>query len=459
MNRREFTKNIAAGTLGAVAIPQFAIGSSGPSANSRINVALIGSGNIGTQAYRGTLGENWVAICDADEGLGREGMAKHEASQNTPFFTDFRKMFDKMADQIDAVCVSTPDHTHFAATMWALEHGKHVITQKPLTHTIAQSRALRKAAEEKGVVTNMANQGHTYNGIRQIREWLEADLIGDVYEVHSVEGGPNWESKYFHKPEEYPLSPAYKPFYIDWQSWIGPAKEIVYNPALHPLTWRNFWDYGTGMLGDWFCHTCDGAVWTLDLYEPEYVELITKGGDNGEAIIPDRSIVKWHFPARGNKAPCDLYWYDGGMRPGNEPVDKWGWGRLPIRGSYFYGEKNTLFLDERSNNPKLISREDMIDFRNSGYPAEKYPRVPQDLQQPFKEWVAAIKGDQATPGSEFGYASKLTEVALLGVLAQRFGGRIEWDARNMKITNRPELNQYLQDNPRKGWEVGAKYLA
>lgn len=454
MNRRQFAKTTTAAALGAFALPRFSIGRAGPSANSRLNIAYIGAWNIANMAYGETSEENAVALCDVDSTMIDAAKQEHGRLAKARTFSDFRVMFDKMGKDIDAVCVSTPDHTHFAATMWAMENGKHVCTQKPLTYTIAQSRALRVAANKnKKLVTNMANQGHTYDGIRQAREWIEQGLIGDVPEVHSWEKGPVWDGTWFRKPDSFPPPAAPVPDTLDWDLWLGPVAEREFSEYYHPKTWRGFWSTGTGMLGDWFCHTCDGPVWALELYDPVSVELISNSDNNPAGIIPDRSIVKWHFAARNGKPACDLYWHDGGMKP--PAPENWTFGELPGRGSFFYGDRNALFLDERSNNPRLVNRDEMIAFKKSGYLPEKYPRVA--AKGPFDEWVKAIKGEGDTPGSHFDYSSRLTEVALLGVLAQRFGGKIEWDAKKGQVSNRPELNAYVDIPAREGWEIGRKY--
>ena len=454
MNRREFAKKASAAAVGATVLPHFNIGQSGTSPNSRLNLAFIGSGNIAKMAFTETTGENWVALCDVDQLYLDEAKATYPEAANARTFKDFRVMFDEMADEIDGVCVSTPDHTHFVAAMWAIEAGKHLCVQKPLTRTVWEARTLNKAAKKKKLITNMANQGHTYDGIRQAREWLEHGLIGDVHTVHSWEGGPTWGNGWFELPETNPPPAEPIPESLDWDLWCGPLEMRDFSSYYHPKKWLAFYDLGTGMLGDWFCHTCDAPVWALDLYEPESVELIAKGGLNPDGVISDRTIIKWRFPKRNGKPACDLMWYEGGLKP--SIPDKWTWGNVPARGSFFMGDKNVLFTDERSNNPKLVNRDEMIAFKQAGYPKEKYPRV--TTSGPFGEWVAAVRGDGPMPGSSFDYASRLTEVALLGVLAQRFEGRIEWDSKNGRITNRPELNAWLREPVRKGWEIGQQYL-
>jgi hypothetical protein len=445
MNRRNFIKTAAAASAGAFILPRFSIGQPGPSANSKVNVAHIGAGGIAHLAYSATKGENIVALCDIDT------RRFPDWSSMTPKFDDFRVMLDKLGDEIDGVCINTPDHTHFNATLACMERGIHVCTQKPLTHNIWQARTLRKAKDKYKVITNMANQGHTYDGIRQMREMYEADNFGQVHEVHLGYDGPDWPSNYFSKPASMPLQAEQIPSEVNWDLWLGPAAERAYSHHLHPLTWRGFNDFGTGQFGDWFCHIGDGPVWVLDLYEPTVIECVERG-PSLEGMIPDYSIVRFDFPARGNKAACSMYWYDGKMNGGTaiKSPDDWGYGKLPSSGSFWFGDQANAFLDERSNNPRFTDKERMRAFKESGGVSEKYARVKGG---PHLEWIDTIKGNLSECGSNFDYAAPMTEVALLGVLAQRFGGRIEW-SQEQGITNRPELNAFIKEPVRAGWEAG-----
>lgn len=448
LNRRSFLKKSAAFGAASVVFPRFSIGQTGASANSKVNIAMIGVGGIASMAYQGTKVENIVALCDID----RRQFPGWAGKRGIPTFADFRVMLDKMGKEIDGVCINTPDHTHFVATLDAMQRGLHVCSQKPLTHNIWEARTLKKAKDTSGVVTNMANQGHTYDGIRKMREWVEAGVFGPITEVHTGVPGPNWQSKYFTKPGQMPPAAQAVPPEVDWDLWLGPAKATGYNPIYHPLTWRSFYEYGTGQFGDWFCHIGDGAVWILDLYDPVVVECVERGPAM-EGLIPDHSVVRFDFPARGSKKACSLYWYDG-MDNGGTKIKvpkEWDLGNPKQAGSYWYGEKQNGYLDERSNNPRLSTRQAMMDFNKGADIPEKYPRVQQD--GPFAEWVAAIKGDIKECGANFDYAAPMSEVALIGVIAQRFSGRIEWDP-VAGITNRPELNAYVREPVRPGWEYG-----
>lgn len=442
-DRRTFLKQSALAST-ALIFPEFYINKHGINANSKLNIAFIGAGGIAGMAYSGLKDENIVALCDIDSRQfpkDRPGI---------PTFSDFRKMLDKMEKEIDGVAINTPDHTHFVATLAAMERGLPVITQKPLTHNIWEARTLQKAKKKYGVITNMANQGHTFDGIRQMREWYEAGVFGQIREVHVASRGPNFDSKYFVRPNSMPLKKQPTPNEVDWDLWIGPRREIGYNVDLHPLTWRSFYEYGSGMLGDWWCHIADGPVWILDLYQPTAVECVEKGPALS-GVIPGYSKVKFEFPARGDKAPCTLYWYDGAINGGETMKQPDGWDMGDKKsGSFWFGEKQDGYLDERSNNPVLGTKKANEEFEGGKHIPQKYPRI---APGPHLEWANAIKGGPE-PGSNFDYAGPLTEVSLLGVLAQRFGGRMEWDSKNMRITNRPELNLYVKEAVREGWSSG-----
>jgi len=440
MRRRDFLTAAGAVAAGSFIPQHFNILKAGVSPNSKVNVAMIGGGGIAKMAYKGCKAENIVAVCDVD--------SKHNKREGAKSFTDFRVMFDKMGKEIDAVCVNTPDHTHFAATMIAMQLGIHVCTQKPLTHNIWQARTLIKAAKKyPKVLTNMANQGHTYNGIRTMKEWYEAGILGQVKEVYSGIGF-NFGGNHFGKPKNNPPAKTPVPGNLNWDLWIGPGVKADYNPIYHPRKWRGFYNYGGAQLGDWFCHINDGPVYILDLYEPTEIECLERKTNPGN-LVTDSCHIRWKFPKRGDKAPCDLHWNDGPNLELNIP-ENWSHGRAPGNGSVWFADKNHGYLDNRSNNPRLTDRAKMGEMKKAKeFPAEKYPRIKHG--SPHTELMDAIKGGPKC-GSSFEYSARLTETSLLGVLAQRFGGKIVWDAKNMKITNRPELNAYIKEPVRKGWE-------
>lgn len=447
MNRRTFLH-----TAAASALPSFAIGKPGKSANGKLNIAFIGSGGwIAQQPYnQGCSEENLVAFCDVDERQCAENMKAWRKDQ--PFFTDFRVMLDKMHKEIDAVVVSTPDHTHFAATLAAMERGIHVYTQKPLTHNIWQCRTLLKARERYMVVTQMGNQGHAGDGIRDSVEAVRAGVIGDVAQVFCHNGGPQMGGPHFANPSVMPPPSSPVPAGLAWDLWLGPAAKRDYCADYLPQRWRTFYDFGNGMLADWGCHTLDTPVWALDLDAPTAVECVERQ-DSLDGVITAKSHIKFHFAAKGPRGPVTLDWFDG-------PQDWKKVGRIEKFGAehaahlgracWMVGTKGMLGCGTHAGPPAIIDQA-VREAWQANKPSQTIARV---AGGPFREWMRAIKGEGPEPGSNFTYSAKLTEIILLGVLAQRFNTRIEWDAASARITNRPELNAYIKEPVREGWSYG-----
>ena len=444
-SRRDFLKtSLAASSL--LALPKFAIGQPGPAPSRQLNLAFIGAGGIAEMAFTGCEGENYVALCDVDDERAAEAFAKYP---NAKRFKDFRVMLDKMHGEIDAVVVSTPDHIHFSAAYLAMQHGKHIFVQKPLTHDIWQARTLRRAASHFKVISQMGNQGHATEGIRRVREWYDAGVIGDVREVHAWFNGPDFVgAPYFRIPASFPPPSAKVPATLDWDLWLGPVKERPYSPAYLPLTWRGYWDFGCGELGDWACHTLDAPFWSLELDAPTRVSVVNIEMIH-EGFVPRSSHLKFDFPARGAKPPVSLHWYDGGQHP-PVPLD---WDRkkeFPNNGMLMIGDKGTLMTGGRPDSPELLPDARWEEFRRA-MPEAKFPRVKGG---PFQEWLRAIKGEGPPPGSNFDYSSRLTEMSLVGVMAQRTGKDIEWDAANMRVTNHDGFEHIVRQPARKGWDFG-----
>ena len=296
MDRRKFIKNVGTAGAAAFVLPRFSIAST-KSPNSKLNVAFVGVGGVGGMAINGMKSENAVAFCDVDTRMS--GWHKKE-NPKSRFFQDYREMLDKMGKDIDAVCVSTPDHSHFKITLDAMQCGKHVCVQKPLVHNIWQCRELERARKYYKVQTQMMNQGHATEGIRLLKEWYDTGIAGAVREVHVMCGGPSWwngnpkSTPYFRKPKEgFPLNKEKVPATLNWDMWLNQGKYADYNNIYTPLSWRGFWDYGTGMLGDWFCHTGDAPVWALDLKGDCTVELLESDCSFDQKVfIPNSSTVK-----------------------------------------------------------------------------------------------------------------------------------------------------------------------
>jgi len=452
MKRRTFLSIAAPAVAAQRVFPSFAIGKPGPSANSKLNIAFIGSGGwIARQPYeQGCSEENLVAFCDVDRDQCAENMKSWRTTQ--PFFEDFRVMLDKMHKEIDAVVVSTPDHTHFAATLAAMERSLHVYTQKPLTHNIWQARTLVKAKEHYRVVTQMGNQGHAGASIRQSVEAYRAGVIGEVSEVFAHNSGPEMGGEHFANPSIMPPPASPVPAGLAWDLWLGPAAKRDFYRDYLPYKWRAFYDFGSGILADWGCHTFDTPVWALELDPPDVVECVERK-TSLEGLIPAGSRIQYHFPGNAKRGPVVLNWFDGPQdwsKVGR--IDRFGADHAAYlgRACWLVGTKGLIGCDTHAGSSTILPVEARKEWQAKP-PIESIPRVSGG---PFREWLRAIKQTGPEPGSNFTYSAKLTEIILLGVLAQRFNTRIEWDAKAGRITNHPELNAFVKEPARKGWEYG-----
>jgi predicted dehydrogenase len=447
LSRRNFMKTASAFSAGAAFIPNLI--SCSPS--KKLNIAVVGVGGRGKANWSSFPEENIVALCDVDENRAAEGF---NTFPNARRFKDFRKMFDEMGGEIDAVLISTPDHTHFAATMAAMQLGKHVYVEKPLAHNVWQLRTLKKAARHYNVITQMGNQGHTTDGIRRVKEWVDADVIGEVREVLAWFNGPEFgEDKFFTKPAQFPPAEEILPAGFEWDLWLGPASGRPYNHVYHPKSWRGFYDFGNAELGDWACHTLDAPFWSLELGMPAATETTFSSGAP-EGFLPDQSIIQFEFPARGNRPPVILKWYEGGLKPENRP--EWKMDELPGSGMIMIGEKQNIITGGRPNNAQLMMPQaEWENWVENEMPEASIPRIEGGPQQ---EFLDAVKGNGPLPGSNFDYAAELTEMSLIGVLAQRFNTRIEYDAENMQVTNHEGMEPYIKEPVREGWSYGENLL-
>jgi predicted dehydrogenase len=437
-SRRDFIKTSSLASA-ALAFPAI-LRSQSQSPNNRLNIALCGVGGRGYDAVQGLKGENFVAFCDVDD----ERAAKtFQEFPDVPRFRDYRKMLDALGNKIDAVTVSTPDHMHFPIALAALSLGKHVFVEKPLTHTVAEARRLDRVAREKKVATQMGNQGHALEGMRLIKEWHQAGILGEVREVHSWTDRPIWPQG-VGAPDHSKMMPVV-PATLDWDLWLGVAPAREYDPAYVPFSWRGYWDFGTGALGDMGCHIMDGAYWALELTQPTRVEAIS--AHQTDQSPPTASVVTYHFPARGNLPPVKWTWYDGGLMP-MLPPDLEATRQLEPNGTLIVGSKATVFADTYYASARIIP-EAKRQALAPVLPPKTLPRVEGGH---FAEWVRACKG--GTPaGSNFEYAARLTETVLLSNVAVRARRPIDWDSAAMKITNLPEANQYLTKSYRSGHGV------
>ncbi len=426
------------------------------SPNEKVNVAAIGAGGKGTSDIMSCkkLGENIVALCDVDWDRCAESFYRiPEAKQ----FKDYRVMLEKMGSEIDALTISTPDHTHAPAAYMAMMMGKHVYVQKPLTHTVAEARLLKNTAKECGVMTQMGNQGHCGNGVRTLCEMIWSGAIGNVREAHVWTHRPVWDNQGMNVP----LPPEVTPENMDWDRWIGTAPWRPYNHKLAPHDWRAWQDFGGGSLGDMACHIMDAAYMSLKLVEAtDYtVEVVEQRGRN-EQTFPITTTIKYSFPARGEMPPVDVYWYDGHYpdektgeeiynrpkRPAGIPeTEELGDGNK--NGSFFVGEKGILTAGEYGGDPRLMPAETMKDYK---FPAETAERIPDE--DPYFDWLRGIK-EGKMPCSNFDYAGPFTEMVNFGNLVVKSGQKLHWDNKAGVVMDVSNPAQIVSKEYRKGWEL------
>jgi predicted dehydrogenase len=350
-------------------------------------------------------------------------------------------MFDQMGSQIDAVTVSTPDHMHFPIAVAALSLGKHVFVEKPLTHTIAEARQLAQLARTKGVATQMGNQGHAGEGVRLLKEWFDAGVLGEVREVFSWTNRPIWPQG-VQLPDHSKMMPVV-PATLDWNLWLGVAQPLEYDPAYVPFSWRGFWSFGTGALGDMGCHVMDGVFYALALTAPVSVEAFA--AQTTDVSAPTAAVINYHFPARANLPAVTWHWSDGAILP-PLPLDYEQTRNLPESGSLIVGSRATVLADTYYDSIRVIPEARMRQIAPT-LPPKTIPRVAGGH---FAEWIRACKGGPPA-GASFDYASRLTETVLLGNVALRARRRIDWDSASLQVTNLPEANRYLRTDYRPGF--------
>lgn len=442
LNRRRFLQKTALAMAGVSVVPSALLGLRGQTPPSRkLNIACIGVGGRGRANLSELDGENIVALCDVDSKRAEAAFAKHPKART---FQDFRKMFDAMSQEIDAVVVSTPDHTHAVAALPAMQLGKHVYCEKPLAHSVDEVRALMAAAHRFKVVTQLGNQGHSFGSIRDFCETIWDGAIGTVREIHAVCG-----SDYGHRDliEEVRQGQPV-PETLNWDLWLGPAPFRPYHSAYVPGRWRGWRAFGTGVLGDWTCHVIDPVYWALNLDAPTSVVAETGDYDpkKHSDTFPSASVIRYEFPARGARPAVKIIWYDGLQRP-TRPEELPPGKELPRIGALVVGDQGKIMYGSHgAAGFRLLPASRMAAYQK---PAPSLVRSPGHQA----EWVKACK--EGTPtGSHFDYGGPLTEIALLGAIAMLFKDqRLEWDSRAMRFTNCPEANRYLHSAYRSGWKL------
>ncbi len=400
------------------------------SPNEQINFACIGVGGKGqSDSEDASKFGNVVAICDIDD-TNLEKRAAGEAFKKAKKFNDFRKMLDELGSSIDAVTVSTPDHTHATASVAAMSLGKHCFCQKPMSHAIYEARKLGELAREKKLVTQMGNQGTSENGVRQAAAMIKAGVLGNVKEVYVWTNRPIW-------PQGGPPPKAAEcPKHVHWDLFLGPAKEQPYAKDIHPFAWRGFWDFGTGALGDMACHTMNMPFMALDLRNPVSVVAETSGHD--KISYPRRSKIDFEFAATSDRGPLVLHWTDGGNRP---PLDLFeGEKDISDSGCLLIGDKGKLYSpNDYGARFKLLAGAEAKEVEFTKSPGH------------FEEFAVGIKGGPAPVSNFADYSGPLTETVLLGNLAVwATGQKIEWDAEKM-TANVPGLEEIVRPVYRAGW--------
>jgi len=407
------------------------------SAVERLNFACIGvQGKGSSDTDSAGRAGNVVALCDIDDNsLEKKGKKFRDARK----FNDYREMIDVMGDEIDAVTVSTPDHSHAPAGLLAMRNGKHCFCQKPLTWSIHEARLMREVGSEMKVATAMGNQGTSFPGLREAVEVVGSGALGNVTDVHIWTNRPSWPQG-TGRPTEVQEVPSN----VHWDLFLGPAPERPYHSAYHPFKWRGWVDFGTGALGDMACHTANMAVMALDLFEPTSVVATTTGIVENETF-PAKSVIKFEFGPRGDLPPVTLTWYDGGETPDPALIEG---EEMATSGSLLIGDQGKLYSpNDYGAKYVLLSKEKFADYK---VPEQTLPRSPGH----FKEFAEACRGGSAAM-SNFDYAGRLTETILLGNLALRAGDgvKLDWDAENLKVTNYPEINQFVSREYRSGWTL------
>jgi len=462
-SRREFLKNSAVAAGGFFIVPRHVLGRGFIAPSDKLTIAGIGAGGKGQSdlaEFSKSPKANIAFLCDVDERQAANSFKKFPDAKR---YKDWREMLDKENKSIDAVSVSTPDNVHAVAAFAAMQLGKHVYVQKPLTHDIYEARMLTEAAKRYQVVTQMGNQGSSGDGVRQMQEWYKAGTIGDATALYIWTNRPVWP-----QGGGYPTTKDEIPKELDWNLWLGPAKDQEYHKEFVPFSWRGYWAFGTGALGDMGCHLIDPAFKTVGLGYPSEVECSQVSiyekmwtPDYFPESCPAASSIKLRFPGKDGKPDVKMYWMDGGIRPERpdelSPDDVFG-DKDGSGGVLIVGTKGKMMCGTYGSDPKLLP----LSRNNEVNVPKTLARVPEGH---YIQWVnACIAGyGKMEVSSPFEYAGPLTETILMGNLALRswnvkngnkWPGRkkLLWDAPNMKITNFDEANEFVKREYRSGWD-------
>lgn len=424
--RRNFLHTAALTGLGACAWPAPRLLAAGRSANEKLNVGVVGVGGRGASNMNGVARtENIVALCDVDEQRLAQAADKYSAARQ---YTDYRRMLQQ--NDIDAVLVNTPDHTHAAISLAAMMLGKHVYCEKPLASSVYEARLMADEAARTGVVTQMGNQVHASDHLRRVAELLKAGVLGRVEKVVTV-----CHKVLRHSGGDLPTDTPTVPEHLHWDQWLGPVPQRPYLPVYHPGGWRVFWGLGSGNFGDMGCHILDAPYWGLNLRYPIRIE--AEGPPPHPHVAPKRKMVRYQFEREEGGSPLEVVWYDGELAPAGEVIEGVSDGVMVI------GERGRLVYNFRGGATQLLPADKFADIE---LPEPSLPRP----QNHYVEWTEACKGRGET-ASDFQYGGALTEMVLAGVVAYRIGEPLEWNGREMRATNCPEADSLIRPPVRPGW--------
>jgi predicted dehydrogenase len=448
LTRRQFLSTTTA-SLAAIQLLPMGLRAAGASANEKVNVAGIGIGSQGGADIDAIAGEgaNIVALCDVDDNYAGKKFAQYP---NARRFKDFRVMLDQMGKEIDGVVIGTPDHTHAVIAMEAMRRGKHVYCEKPLAHTVHEVRALMAAAKEHKVVTQLGNQGHSSGSIRRLCEWVWAGAVGNVHTVHA--GCDAFKEVYSQIRNLPKVNQHYEvPKGLDYELWLGPVPFRPYTPLWVHWNWRGWMPFGTGTIGDWFCHVIDPSFWALDLGAPSSVQAEVTDYDPAKQGLtyPPAAKITFEFPAKGSRGPVKLVWHDGNNRiPKPQEFDADD--QVPGTGAVLFGDKGMIMHGSHgAGGCRLLPEKVMEQWSGKNAPPEKITRAKNHQW----DWIDAIRsGRQA--GSHFGYGGPLTEAALLGAIAIHFPGeKLLWDTKATIFTNHSAANACVAPPYGEGWKL------
>jgi predicted dehydrogenase len=440
LNRRRFLQQTAAlaASTSVFGVPNIL---SARGANEKLGIAVIGCGGQGSGNPGLAASERLVACVDVDEKRLGEAVTKLAGKADPKTYHDYRKMYDECHKEIDAVLIATPDHHHAPAAIRAIQLGKHVFCEKPLTWCIYEARKLADSARKYKVATQMGNQGHSGEGYRRLCEYIWAGAIGNVTETHSLMSRNFGGSGGRPPKKEVPAT-------LHWDEWLGPASMRDYHDGLHPFSWRSWCEFGTGSLGDMGCHLLDGVHWALKLAEAKTftIECLEQTPGTQEMFARDNHIC-WEFPARGNMPAVKVNAYDQAWPAFVKELEqkhgeKFGGGTL------YVGDKGVMVTGTYGENPRILPKE-----KHDAFPKPE-AKIPRSKHGAKGDFLAACKGGEPA-SSNFDVSGPFTEFILSGVLAERAGKgkKLEWNVEKMLCTNVAEVNQWVKRDYRKGWEV------